>query len=298
MTAMIGALGHVTTTIILSLVISTMGNTLISEDLYNTACLVILLSLAGYYMFTYFYQGRRDAAACCATTSCEEGTALGTTSSTLLTDSATSKQTDDDDDDDTSNASNFAALSVVSLTTFSPCLGSMPMTLSLLSPPVQAVTVVKVWMTLAVTATCVMTSLVVAAFVGVRYAVLSKVKRHERLLLGVTLIVLAMVTYSMNSHEHHHHHHQGHEHGEEGVRQSVGTINDGGQTSSSCSHGHHHHHWHDHAHDKEETETQVLRKADVVKADINVVINGQRRKLAAKNDDDDDDKMYDGHDEG
>lgn len=292
---MIGALGHVTTTIILSLVISTMGNTLISEDLYNIACLIILLSLAGYYLFSYAYQGRRDATACCASTSCEEGINLTYSSSS----NEINKQVDDEKSNST-GVSNFAALSVISLTTFSPCLGSMPMTLSLLNPPVQAITVVKLWMTLVVVATCVMMTLVIATFVGVRYAVLSKVKRHERLLLGVTLIVLAAVTYSMNSHEHHHH-----DNGK-AVHQTM--MKDGQATSTSCSHGHHHHHHHhghghehygndDHGHGggHEKEEGEVMRDAEVVKGDMNIVINGQRQKFGAK---DEDDKTHDEHDEG
>lgn len=277
--AVIGALGHVTTTIILSLMISTMGNTLISEDLYNKACLIILLSLAGYYLFTYTYHGRRDSAACCTNTtttssSCDDDTTTLTLSSTI----DHTKQADGDDDavdiNTEKTSSKFAALSVISLTTFSPCLGSMPMTLSLLNPPVEYMTVFKLWMTLGLVAICVMTTLVFASFVGVKYAILSKVKRHERLLLGITLIVLALVTYSMNHDSHHHHHHHGVAHD-----MMTGGKEENGKTS--CSHGHHH------GHEMEENEGEVMRKADVVNADMNVVINGRRQKFgSAKKDDD------------
>ena len=103
-----------------------------------------------------------------------------------------------------------AAVSLVLLTTLSPCVGSMPVLISLLAPPVAASTVVAAAGTLLLTSVFVMCSLVAVSYLGAATMDFGRIRRHERLILGLGLVVLAGLTFFVFSDEHKHHHHGEH----------------------------------------------------------------------------------------
>ena len=85
--------------------------------------------------------------------------------------------------------------------------------------------------------------LVAVSYAGSKTLDFVKVRRHERCILGVALIVLALLTFFMFSH-HHHHHHQAHgvshsslEHAHHG--HDVPLLGQGGKHEHhDCEHGH------------------------------------------------------------
>lgn len=201
---MLGALGHASSTMIVVLAIFGMSNAIISDETYTLLCTIVLLSLGTYYLMTYFLFGNRDSVSCCNKKSTDEN--QNEEQQTLENTKSKSLDKDDVHKND-ENISKAAAVSVVGLTTLSPCVGSMPVLATALTKPVSFLSVFLIWSVLTLTAIGVMLPLVALSFIGVRYAVFNRVRRHERFILGVMLILLAAVTSQLNSSHHHHHHH-------------------------------------------------------------------------------------------
>lgn len=127
-----------------------------------------------------------------------------------------------------------AAVSVVMLTALSPCVGSMPVLVSLMAPPVKLSTVLAAGAVLLATSATVMCSLAGISYVGAATLNFEKIRRHERLVLGLGLVILAGLTFFVLSGEHAHHAHDvdGHVHVEHKMRQ---VLTDGLQ--SEMMHG-------------------------------------------------------------
>lgn len=201
--AFLGAFGHVTVTVFIMLVISEIGGALVSEDTYRLLSSSVLIVLAAYYLYTYFIGNQRDS--CCEPS--DSKTHLNKPA-TPPTTSATSRSLSPPD----SLAFNRAAeLSLVTLTTLSPCVGSMPVLLTLMAPPIDPTKVLIAYFVLLATSAAVMMSLVALSFLGAARFDFAKIRRHERLIVGIGLLVLAILTFFVLS-DHHHHHHDHHHH--------------------------------------------------------------------------------------
>eukprot|EP00177_Eucheuma_denticulatum_P003408 GFKZ01006160.1.p1 GENE.GFKZ01006160.1~~GFKZ01006160.1.p1 ORF type:complete len:321 (+),score=45.28 GFKZ01006160.1:661-1623(+) len=194
----LGAFGHVSVTLLVMLAISEIGASILNEDLYRVLSTLFLLVGGIYYLYSYLIQRRRDA--CCV------GDDKQPRSKSVLPVV------------DNTAVNHTAALSLVLLTSLSPCVGSMPVLLAVLSPPLRPATVLAAGLTLLVSAAAVMMALVAVSYVGAASLDFTRVRKHERLVMGLSLIVLAVFTFFIFSNHDHHHH--GHDHG----------------------HDHHHHH--------------------------------------------------------
>lgn len=187
--ALLGALGHVTTTVVVIVAISGVSGAVLSHDIYTVLCSGVLFVLGGYYLVSYVL-GRRDNSCCNS-----EGEGCNSDENKVASSSS-----------ETASISRAAALSLVSLTTLSPCVGSMPVLATLLAPPVNIITVIIVWLSLYSVASAVMVPLVAASFVGTKAVAVARIRRHERLLMGLALIALAVTTLLI-THDHAAHSH-------------------------------------------------------------------------------------------
>lgn len=252
-----------------------------SHDAYTTLSAAILVIFGGYYLFTYA-RGRTGAASpCCAPQErvqtspppspelgdCNDDTADGFSvplpSLSLSKPLAGPTGSGGAGGEDSPSVSRAAALSLVTLTTLSPCVGSMPVMMAVLTPPVSVVTVAAVWAVLLASAGCVMGLLAAVSFVGAGSARFANLRRHERLVLGIAFLALAAMTmYLLDHHDHDHAHHGGHSHHAHGnhdgfaevMRGDMHTVVDGkrevfgeehalnGEGHSDGHHDHEHHH--------------------------------------------------------
>lgn len=193
----LGAFGHVSVTLLLMLAISEIGASLISESTYRLLSTSVLLLGGLYYLHTYLFIRRRDS--CCDPNKSSQSVTIAPA--------------------DTPMVHKTAALSLVLLTTLSPCVGSMPVLLAVLAPPIQMTTVLFAAVTLLTSAAGVMMTLVTVTYLSTATLDIAKIRRHERLILGVALVLLAMFTFfvfSKHDHSHHGHnmtHMQTHQHG-------------------------------------------------------------------------------------
>lgn len=225
LTAFLGALGHVLNTLLLTLAISELSGSFFSEDAYRFLSSLSLFVFGLYYLYTYFIARRRESC-------CEPG-ANG--SAPLVSTSARPT--------DPPAVHRAAAGSLLLLTAVSPCVGSMPVLIAFLAPPLSVSTVMAAGVTMLLASAGVMMVLVAVSYAGSKTLDFVKVRRHERCILGVALIVLALLTFFMFSH-HHHHHHQAHgvshsslEHAHHG--HDVPLLGQGGKHEHhDCEHGH------------------------------------------------------------
>lgn len=224
----LGAFGHVSVTLLLMLAISEIGASLISESMYRLLSTSVLLLGGLYYLHTYMFIRRRDS--CCDPNKSSQSVTVTPA--------------------DTPVVHKTAALSLILLTTLTPCVGSMPVLLAVLSPPIQLTTVLFAGATLLASAAGVMMTLVTVSYLSAATLDFAKVRRHERLILGVALVVLALFTFFVFSkHDHAHHgqdmaHVHAHEHGmmESAAHEGMAHMNEQGE---SGAHDGHHHQNHD-----------------------------------------------------
>lgn len=128
-----------------------------------------------------------------------------------------------------------AEMSLWALMAFSPCVGSMPILFALLRPPFDVARAFFTFCALFATSAIVMVSLVGVAFKGANRFNLSALRKHEKLVLGLSLVTLAIATYFVLPyfHSHHHHHHGG------DIQSSVAQAH-----GLESVHSHHHDHEH------------------------------------------------------
>lgn len=211
----LGAIGHVTTTVIVCAVISGLGGSLISHEIYTRLSAAVMLTFGGYYLYTYFILQTRTS--CCDSdlgSSYTIGSIGGGGGSAMSTGGGLPKPpTSPLQTTDAPGVHRAAAVSLVALTALSPCVGSMPVLLGVLRPPVHAGTAMAAWMVLAMVAVGVMVPLVGVSYLGAAMFPLARFRRHERVVLGMSLVMLAVVTlFVLPAHDHDHHHDHGHHH--------------------------------------------------------------------------------------
>lgn len=100
-------------------------------------------------------------------------------------------------------ASRTAEVSVVMLTTLSPCVGSMPVLVAIMKPPLDGMVCMIVALVIGSVTAIVMCTLVFVSIIGVKLVDIQMVRRHERLILGVALLVLAacnMFVFDQHTH--------------------------------------------------------------------------------------------------
>lgn len=119
------------------------------------------------------------------------------------------------------------------LTTLSPCVGSMPVLLAVLAPPIRFPTVLAAGTVLLTSAAVVMMTLVAVSYVGAASMDFGRVRRHERLILGTGLVALSLLTFFVfSNHSHHHHYHT----------ESGPAVHEAGAHRMHGRRGMHHHH--------------------------------------------------------
>lgn len=138
----------------------------------------------------------------------------------------------------------------------------MPVLLAVLAPPVGVGTVLAAGAAMLAASAGIMMGLVAVSFVGAKTLDFASVRRHERCILGVALVVLSFFTFFVFSKHHHHHHH--------GVGEMAAVQT--GTEGHHVGHEHHpmgreHHHMdHDHlheGHDHGDMDDRVLRTAQL-----------------------------------
>lgn len=209
-TACVGALIHTTSTIFLVYCMSRISQSVLSEGGYQLLASLLLLALGLYYLSEYIIFKKRGA--CC-------------NSEPTVT---TKNQA----------ADRAAVVSLALLMAFSPCVGSMPVLFGLFRPPLDALRAGASFCTLLCTSALVMTSLVIAGFKGAKTFDIEVLRKHEKLFLGLSFVLLSVVTYFFLSHAHHHHH------GVHTVSSKLSTASTLSNSVPSQNHHHHHHHHH------------------------------------------------------
>lgn len=192
--------------------ISQVGGAFISHELYTKLASLVMLVLGAYYLWTYWV--RRDRSSCCDDKHENDGKITKISSVTS-------------DGIDTVGVHRAAAVSLVTLTTLSPCVGSMPVLISILAPPRETATVIIVGGILFSMSAGVMSLLVVLSFIGASSLDFGRIRRHERLVLGFSLVILAFLTMFVFSQDHHDHHGHGHHHHHHEVDNAHGHHSDG-----------------------------------------------------------------------
>ncbi|CAN8071498.1 unnamed protein product [Agarophyton chilense] len=186
----LGAAGHVTATIAISLLISGIGAAFISHQQYRVLSSALLFVWGLYYLYSYFSKRK--------TTCCESSEKLPTLSKSQNVQKG-----------DSSAVQRTAAISLVMLTTLSPCVGSMPVLVTLMAPPVAPSTVMLAAAVLFLTSMSVCCALVALSLLGASTMECTAVRKHERLILAAGLILLAALTFFVFTDDHEHHHHHG-----------------------------------------------------------------------------------------
>jgi hypothetical protein len=214
--------GHVATTLAITLALSSIGGSLLSESAYRIFSSMLLMLLGAYYLYTYVVRGERTSACCDAkhpppphlppAGEKDDTTSTHNVDDARLREPILPASTSGPVVSETQRvAENRAAtISVISLTALSPCLGSMPVLLALATPPIDWLRVAAAALVLALTSAAVMCCLIATTFVGAARLDFARVRRHERLILGAGLVLLAALTFVLFSKPHHHHHHGQH----------------------------------------------------------------------------------------
>jgi hypothetical protein len=252
-------------TVTATALLSALGGALVSDDTYRLFSSGLLLVMGLYYLRSYI-AGARDS--CCAEPASSHSTSNASTSlvSTELKAPILSSTSNPHVTLQKAPVMSFAedmttAASLIAMTTLTPCVGSMPVLFSLVAPPASATRVLAAALVLLATSALTMTFLVAAAHAGASRFHLSQVRRHERLVLGVGLIILAVFTFAVltrhDGHAHHHHHHHvAHVHRSDGSATPGQTLSAGNAPSASSAaslkrSAHHQHSDHSHNHNIE-----------------------------------------------
>lgn len=217
--AFIGALGHVTTTILVIAALSGLSGTVISHKMYGLVSSTILVAFGSYYTWSYTRGGAEEIGRCCGSDKGMTGNDVGNedgSGNRVEEDRTKAKESSVGEDKRVSNA---GAISLITMTSLSPCVGSLPIlsTVIVSADGVSVTRVVSAWMTLLVTAAGAMCALAGVSFVGAKNIKLRWVRRHERLAMGLGLIIVGLLTWVVFAkHEHMHMHAHAHAHAHDG----------------------------------------------------------------------------------
>lgn len=178
-------------TVIAVALLSELGGALLTHQAYRILSSLFLLALGCYYMFSYIVRRRRDQ--CCGVTG--KGQPADQLPSTIKDGGATD---------------GVAALSLIAMTSLSPCVGSMPVLLAFLEPPISLERLALSSAVLIISSAGAMGLFVALSLLGAQRLYFGRIRRHERLFLGISFILLAALTYFVFQHEDHGGHHGGH----------------------------------------------------------------------------------------
>jgi hypothetical protein len=189
-------------------VLSSLGGALLSEAAYRILSSGLLLVMGAYYLLSYA-TGARDS--CCAntvSTHLHEKVTTATDVTTPMLGNTQAQPVRQSTGSFTAEDMTTAA-SLIAMTTLTPCVGSMPVLLTLVAPPAGVTRVLTSAAVLLVSSAATMTALVAATHAGASRLDFGRVRRHERLVLGAGLVVLAAVTFAVlashdGAHAHHH----------------------------------------------------------------------------------------------
>lgn len=190
------------TTILAVVAISRLSGSFLSHDMYKILTTLFLSTIGIYYLYSYFVNRRRDS--CCDSSkrnddSIEEGLLPLKKTPTKIESVKKS-----------SVADGTAALSLIAMTSLSPCMGSMPVLLAYLKPPFGPERVLLASAVLLTASAGVMCGLVALFLAGAKRIDFRRVRRHERLFLGVSFVFLAALTFFLLSRHEAMEHHQNH----------------------------------------------------------------------------------------
>lgn len=193
------------TTILAVVAISRLGGSLLTHDTYKMLTTAFLSTIGFYYLYSYFVNRRRDS--CCDSSKQDDSESkqglLPFKRSPRRVESPNKKST---------VADGTAALSLIAMTSLSPCMGSMPVLLAYLKPPFTSERVVLASAVLLTASAGVMCTLVALFLVGAKRIDFGRIRRHERLFLGVSFVFLAALTFFLLSRHEAHEPHQHHSH--------------------------------------------------------------------------------------
>lgn len=190
---------------------------MLSDAAYRILSSTFLFVAGLYYLYTYIVAKKRDS--CCASSS--------ETASHPLKGSSTPDKSMDGVVVNGNTVNRAAEISLVMMTTLSPCVGSMPVLIAMMKPPLDVTRVALAALVLLAVSASVMMSLAALSFVGAARLDFGKIRRHERLVLGVCLVALAALTFfvlAKHDHTHHTHHHGSAEMQADASRQIKGVV--------------------------------------------------------------------------
>ncbi len=190
------------TTILAVVAISRLGGSFLSHDMYKLLITLFLSTIGVYYLYSYFVNRRRDS--CCDSSKQNDNS---TNESLLPLKKSPSKISGVKK---STVADGTAALSLIAMTSLSPCMGSMPVLLAYLKPPFTFDRVLLATAVLLTASAGVMCGLVALFLVGAKRIDFGRVRRHERLFLGISFVFLAALTFFLLSRHEAHEHHQDH----------------------------------------------------------------------------------------
>lgn len=194
------------------LFVSGLTGAVLSHDAYRAVSSLFLLGVGGYYLYNYFVRKQRGSAAACCAADGSRQPLLGKAGSA---EEPRLRKPDGGAGDVAS------ALALVSVTALSPCVGSMPVLLAVLAPPASAARAGLAGGAMLAASCAIMLPLVACAYAGASRLDFARIRRHERLVLGVAFVVLAAATFTvLADHDDDGHVHGGGMHGEV-VRQGV-----------------------------------------------------------------------------
>lgn len=207
--AIVGCLLHAGSTALFAIFLASFGKAILSSDNYWLVSTGILLCFGAYYLLTFF-AGRRDS---CCESKClksqpqqiDHSSAGSLPSPRIESDQEqTSKRTTLTHVDVVNSSSAAAASSLLSLMAFSPCIGSMPILLSLASSNKSPVPLVVGTLVLFLSSAVVMCAFVTLSYIGVERLYFAQLRPYERLMIGLCLLGLAVFAYfTQANHDHH-----------------------------------------------------------------------------------------------
>lgn len=190
--------------------LSGLSGTLISHKVYCFVSSGTLILFGCYYIWSYISGASWRVLRCCEDGGGEKTEANEKNESREFRtqDKETLKEVSKDVGED-KRVSNAGAISLITMTSLSPCVGSLPVLPSIIvsAGGISAMRILSAWMVLLLTAGGAMCVLVGVSFVGAKSVKLSGIRRHERLIMGIGLIMVGLLTLAMFSNHNHTHGH-------------------------------------------------------------------------------------------
>lgn len=214
-------MGHVLCTIAFALAIATLGDAVMSESLYRFISSALIFALGVYFLYTAYFANRHSC--CDGKPSLGDEPLLPTRDRTgpqYLSGMNSDGHIRMDDAGEASSVENHTTtLSLIALTSLSPCIASMPVLIALVT---DTKNLIAASLVLFVTSAALMCTLVSCTYVGAAQLDFPFIRRNERKIMGWSLVALGVLTFFVFANHHHHHHHNP-PNGGSAQAQSVGT---------------------------------------------------------------------------